>query len=615
MSDNYEFSKSTIPQGVSLETPYVSKNWGYINDINSGVYSNNGLSMVQFDLSSIYNSSVMIDPSQMFVTVPICLVSAYTSNNATGALVTPTTATSPWAVAGLKNGYYQMLHGADLIVNGKTVEQFQPNINAYIHFKLLSQMSSDDHATLGTTLGMGECLDNTQSMKFNPTTTAAGGNAQTATTVLAFPGTNVASFALTGGLIGGNGLVNNAPFSFSTANSGDQGAQGVQFTGAYNKGLYSRLKKYADISNGSFQSLFGASSTTGANATTIMNETQVQNEFRPYFKIQGQYMITYDIAVIRMCDIFDSMKSLCLMKKFDGILRMYFNTGTVASVLQSGGYMVTSGTSSTFTNTCPIIQSSLATIPATACGLASGLFIGRATATNMLGGVNLANSNASNPMFACRMYYPQVTLKPEKLIPYISENRAKKIVYTSVLFNTFNSITSGSTYSALVQSGVTNIRGVLLIPFISSNTNGAVNTAAVTGTTTLSQIQSPFDTAPATSAPISLTNLQVSVGGVNQLASTLSYNFENFLEQTSMYEKINLGDMGISCGLINENFWTNAYRTYYVDCSRANIADLMTPRNVTVTFQNNSNVTIDVMVFTEYFTEMTVDVETGLVQK
>ena len=198
-----------------------------------------------------------------------------------------------------------------------------------------------------------------------------------------------------------------------------------------------------------------------------MNESQVQNEFRPYFKIQGQYMITYDIAVIRMCDIFDSMKSLCLMKKFDGILRMYFNTGTVASVLQSGGYMVTSGTSSTFTNTCPIIQSSLATIPATACGLASGLFIGRATATNMLGGVNLANSNASNPMFACRMYYPQVTLKPEKLIPYISENRAKKIVYTSVLFNTFNSITSGSTYSALVQSGVTNIRGVLLIPFIS----------------------------------------------------------------------------------------------------------------------------------------------------
>ena len=74
MSDNYEFLKSTIPQGVSSETPYVSKQWNNINDMNSGVYSNNGLTQVQFDLSSIYNSSVMIDPSQMFVTIPITLV-------------------------------------------------------------------------------------------------------------------------------------------------------------------------------------------------------------------------------------------------------------------------------------------------------------------------------------------------------------------------------------------------------------------------------------------------------------------------------------------------------------------------------------------------------------
>jgi len=608
MTDNYEFSKSTLPQGVSTETPYTNKQWGYINDINGSVYSNNGLSLVQFDLSSIYNSSVLIDPAQMFVTVPITLVSAYTSNNTTGATVAPTTATSQWATHGLKNGYYQMLHGADLIVNGKTVEQFQPNLNAYVNFKLLSQMSQDDLATLGTSLGMGECLDNTQSMKFNPTTN------QTATTALAFPASNVASFALTAGLIGGNGLVNNTPFSFGTANTGDQATQGVQFTGAYNRGLYTRLKKYADVSSGTFQNLFGASANTGATASTIMSESQIQNEFRPYFRVVGNFMITYDIAVIRMCDIFDSMKNLCLMKKFDGILRMYFNTGTVGTVLQSGGYMVTSGTSSTFTNTCPIIQSSLATIPATAVGLASGLFIGRATATNLLGGVNLGASNASNPMTACRIYYPQITLKPEKLIPYISENRSKKIVYTSVLFNSFNAITSGATYSALVQSGVTNVRGVLIIPFISSNTNGSTSNA-VTGTTTFSQLQSPFDTAPATSAPISLINLQVSIGGVNQLQNTLSYNYENFLEQVSLYEKINQGDLGISCGLINENYWTNAYRCYYVDCSRANIADLMTPRNVNISFNNNSNVTIDVMVFTEYFQEMTVDVETGLVNK
>jgi hypothetical protein len=55
------------------------------------------------------------------------------------------------------------------------------------------------------------------------------------------------------------------------------------------------------------------------------------------------------------------------------------------------------------------------------------------------------------------------------------------------------------------------------------------------------------------------------------------------------------------------------YRTYYVDCARATIADNMTPRNINISFTNNSLQTIDVLVFTEYFKEAVVDVETGLV--
>ena len=73
--------------------------------------------------------------------------------------------------------------------------------------------------------------------------------------------------------------------------------------------------------------------------------------------------------------------------------------------------------------------------------------------------------------------------------------------------------------------------------------------------------------------------------------------------------------MGISCGLFYEFYWSNACRVYYVDCGWANIADLMTPRNVNMSFSNNTNVTIDVMIFTENVTEMTVDVETGLFDK
>ncbi len=55
-SDVYEFEKASTPQSLDDNTPYKSKTYSYINDINSGIFSNQGLSLVQFDLSSIYNS-------------------------------------------------------------------------------------------------------------------------------------------------------------------------------------------------------------------------------------------------------------------------------------------------------------------------------------------------------------------------------------------------------------------------------------------------------------------------------------------------------------------------------------------------------------------------------
>ena len=41
---------------------------------------------------------------------------------------------------------------------------------------------------------------------------------------------------------------------------------------------------------------------------------------------------------------------------------------------------------------------------------------------------------------------------------------------------------------------------------------------------------------------------------------------------------------------------------------------LNTPKNLSVNFNNNTNCTLDVMFFTEYFKEIVVDVETGAIQ-
>lgn len=612
MTDLYEFEKSCLPQGIAMESPYVSKQWGYINDINSSVYSNNGLTLVQFDLSSIYNSTQLIDVSQMYITIPITYVTAWVTN--AGALVAPPA--GAWASTGLKNGYFHLVHGGDLVINGKTIEQFQPNLNAYVGFKLLSQMSQDDLKTIGATIGMGEMLDNYESLRFNGNASATG------TVTGAYPNNT----QLQTGVIGGNGISNNAPFPLvGNADFGDEGALNIQFTGAYNNGYYSRLKKFADASSqGTLQGLYSASGTV---TTNIANTTTLKNEFKPYFAIMNtNYACWFDVAVVRLGDIFDSFKSLPLMKKFDGILRLYINTGSVVSNVAGGtintpsitGQMITSGSGITFTNTCPLIQSALLAPPGV--GVVSALFVANPINTSIAcqtATINFANSTAAHFMTACRCYYPQVTLKPAKLDAYISENRAKRICYTSFLTNTFANIGANSTVSYLVQSGVTNIRGLLILPFISSNgqANYANGTQAnVTGITSFSQFVSPFDTAPMTNGPISLINLQVAIGGVNVLQNTYNYSYENFLQSVMLYEKVNAGDLGLSCGLINQNYWETAYRAYYIDCTRCNIADMMTPRNVNITFTNNSLQTIDCLIFTEYFKEITIDCETGLVE-
>ena len=75
---------------------------------------------------------------------------------------------------------------------------------------------------------------------------------------------------------------------------------------------------------------------------------------------------------------------------------------------------------------------------------------------------------------------------------------------------------------ALVNSGIVHPTAVPICPFV------AATTGANSGFGDL-QWKSPFDSCPATLAPLSLTNLQVAVGGQNILNSTLNMTYEKFL--------------------------------------------------------------------------------------
>jgi hypothetical protein len=113
---------------------------------------------------------------------------------------------------------------------------------------------------------------------------------------------------------------------------------------------------------------------------------------------------------------------------------------------------------------------------------------------------------------------------------------------------------------------------------------------------------------------LSLTNLQVSIGGQNVLNSTLNMTYENLSQQVHLAEQLTSSDFGVSTGLISQAYW-EASKWYFVNVERSNIADKLQPRNLNVSFNNNSNVAIDVFIFTFYSDQLTIDVETGKVTK
>ena len=562
--DTYEFSKSNLPQDLSQDTPYESKQYNYINDMNNSVYTNSQQTLVQFDLSSIYNAGSFVDLGQMYLTIPMVYTACYSDG---AAAVPPTANAGNEFLVTPKSGQWNLIQSLEIQMNGNTIIQQQPNINFYTNFRMLSQMSQDDLTALGRTLGIQP--DDVQSYLYNST-------------------------IATDGCVGGNGLSNNSIFPINpdgtaaAANTYEQNAFGTYCKqgSVYNTALQSRSQRIANNNAGN-----------GFNA--IANETNMNNEFLPNYKVaNANYMTWLDYAIIRLQDISDFFAQAPLTKNVNALLRMYINTGVMDISLSKAnqGEMLLSSQNSTFVNTCPftINQLPVANIPAAVTNLVVSCNIARSSVSTSMSGVSLSASAVSSPMNACRLYYPMIKLKPERALQYVQSNRSKKIVY------------SGSSYNQLVQSGVRNIKGILIIPFISASVNGAMN-----GANPFATYSSPFDTSPNTT-PISLTQLNVMVGGVNQMQNYYNYTYEDFVQQVSLYEKINSADLGLSCGLISQAMWEHAYRYYYFDLSRGTNADLSTPRNCNITFTNNNQVSVDIWVYIEQYSETILDVETGL---
>ena len=600
-SDNYEFAKSSAPQGVGEYSPYTNKAWNSINDINSGVYTNSGLSLVQFDLTSIYNSNGFTDTADLFMAIPIVMSAAFTTGSASVAVPATTAASS---LLSLKSNYQHLIHQLEIVADGKVINQMTPYASVYTHFRMLSQMTKSDLENSGVSLGFSSVLDSENSVQFDA---SVGGVASTPKL--------------------GQGLNNNRPFVSNSVAGSDVPSftSNVQNQNCVNTAIARRVSRYADVTTTTGSTVAGSTFTTynrvygtatSGNLPVIANANDLIAEFKPYYTKIGDIMTWYDLCLIPLKMFTDCLDKIGLIKRASLVIRCYVNTGSCSiPVVGSNTTDLNYGgvANSTFSNTVPFTinwlggTSANGGIPATTTNIAAGLYIARAPTTS-IAGVNLGLNAVTHPMPACRMNYSAINLNPARAQLYLQENRAKEVVFENFITNQYNSIPASGTFSQLVQSGIKNPVGILLVPTIS-----ATQPTLVGGTVPLgfNQWASPTDTFPATFSPISLTNLQVQLGGVNVLSGTpLNYTYENFLEQVSLADKLTSSDFGVQAGCISQKWW-EMNRAYWVDLSRGREADKATMRNLTISFRNQSQVAVDLLVFTVYLDRVVVDVETG----
>ena len=577
-SDNYELARSTAAQSIKDYSAFTDKQWNTKADLSGGVYQAQN-SLIEFDLSNIYRSDGYSDVSDYYCVIPTCMV-ACTVTSAGATLAVPT---AGYALCTLKNNYQNLIHSVEMVLNGKTIHDHQSFLNIYANFKMLSSMTPSDLKSNNTNFGMASDLDSNKSTRFSPT----------------IPVT------LTGGP--GYGIMNNIPFDTSASVA----LTIKQNDGKGNPALLQRINRIVDTTtNSSFNNLYGAS--------RIMTADQLSAEFKPYYTTSGNFMVWYDFAIINLKYIVDAVAKIGLVKKAELKLKMYINTGAVAVKVIDPGLATVGYTTfnTTFANTCPLTVNLLPVavasggVPLTTDTIIAGLYICKPPSTFSGGGTNTVaiTGVSSNPLSQCTLYHSNIKLDGNADTEYANANRAKKVVYEKILFANSLSIASGSQIDKIITSSIKNPIAVVIIPYIAKNVAGGGVTAALP----FGQYESPYDTAPATSAPLSLTNISITLGGIKVANEVLNYTYENFLQQVSLAETITSSDIGLNVGLVNQEYW-ESNRVYYVDLARSRDIDKTVSRELIVKGKNSSNVPIDCLIFAVYLEEFNIDVVTGVV--
>ena len=566
--DHFTFENSV--QNNEEHVLFESRKYNFIVDATSNQGSFTG-GQIQFVLDTLNSQSQWVDLREAVVEFPIKITAQLTQAAAASGGSITTNPSCGINSTVIKNGFHQWFDGAQLIVNGQTIQSLQQYENVAASFRILSSWSQDNLKKWGSTCGIA--LDDMT------------GDSTGTTSALDKVGLNNAATA----------TVMNTPKGFDAVNNQASLA---------NRGVVARTK----LCNTEMTTSNVAGTIIGTTGLTVSGISNVagtsSNTATTYLYSQ------FIMGTVRLRDLFD-INEFPMVKNIRGFLYLNFNSFQVAL------------TSSTGTQTAATIGSmSLTPLTGRSCPFlindspsGSGVVYGTASTTNMStpsiitivgnvngqGGVTTGAVGSSAPLLTqARLVAPFYVANP-RVDAALTKHNHKFSTYEKIV----NPITcpKNQTINYIITVGVPNPRKLVLLPMW----------ANLGSTTNLGSPEySPFDTVPATSGPYAYLNqLQVYVANKPLFQYPINYDFEMWQSEIASNGLHGNVCDEMTSGLLTQQLWQENHRYYTIDLERRTDSEDGAAKSVQVSFTNPStgyDLRVIAMVFYEKRWEIDTDI-------
>lgn len=539
---------------------FVRRDWlSILDNMNNSYVGNQSI----IDTSQLSNSNKYMSYYEGVIIFPLLLTLTGTTANSGW---TPATSNSNDYTMGLKNSLLTMIHSFTLDMNGTTIVQQTPFINLWNNFCLLTTFNYNDFTEWAS---IGFYPDTANSWNYNTTANA-------------------------------NGIGSSNNQNFVTPLNCNTGIGSVTIG---NIGFLKRQQYFNyDVAQGA--------AVGGAAAGNIFNATACNNSYKSYVFFKQDSAV--GVVGIVQQSIIGQIK-----------LRHLHNFWNEIPLVKGTFFKLTinvNNTSATFTKATTTLTQNSVTCP---LGGVNPLLVASAQAnsgsgTNLtndtyivsisLGGTCLntqqvaAGAQQTNQLRSVMLNVPSYVFNPIFEQAYISQS-AKTIVYNDLYQYQVLNTGANQTFNQLITNGIAGIQSVVVIPFYNSASNG--------GTQPFQSLFAVEGGGP-TSPLCILGNFNVVISGQNAIYNTERFTYEQFTQQLYGMGAVNGGlTNGVNSGLIDQLAFENQYNYYAVNVSRMLPIEESVPKSVNIIGTNLTSLIIDMYVFVNYKTSVTIDVLTG----